>query len=43
MIVVAYTAGYRTGGPQLRRAALCGPVLLHIVDAYEAYAALGDG
>ena len=29
--------------PQLRRAALCGPVLLHIVDAYEVYAALGDG
>ena len=29
--------------PQLRRAALCGPVLLRIVDAYEVYAALGDG
>ena len=29
--------------PQLRRAALCGPVLLHIVDAFEAYVALGDG
>ena len=29
--------------PQLRRAALCGPVLLRIVDAYEAYVALGDG
>ena len=28
---------------QLRRAALCGPVLLRIVDAYEVYAALGDG
>ena len=29
--------------PQLRRAALCGPVLLNMVDAYEVYAALGDG
>ena len=29
--------------PQLRRAALCGPVLLRIVDAYDAYVALGDG
>ena len=29
--------------PQLRRAALCGPVLLRLVDAYEAYVALGDG
>ena len=29
--------------PQLRRAALCGPVFLNMVDAYEVYAALGDG